>query len=645
VFWETGRFFSFAALLAHKHPLFGVAIPLIDCPFWQALCLLCIIYPDRIAHPINRIISITSLLLILFGTMSSSNNDASSFQGDHHQQQQQQQQLLAVKATTAEEEANKKPAATTTTVQRFYCIRKCQSLTAPALFLAHDDCSFYLEQEEPDEVNDPNDYNGKQRTLVEYQTFDVLVEAMEYLLGRHLNFSRLDSSLVAGTTAGTTTTTTASCKRSAHEADLQTTQAASRKKQAPPTVVAYMAKEGGAMVPLYAHQTPQQPHNTTATKGRTLLQASVSATITNPLSTRKKMDKWLAEFPTNFALLQAYKKIHKTCDVPRHSGEHTNKGLGEWVFQTRDMLRAHQEEEQAATKTATSGDPLSTSTTTQMQTNMQQLLQLGFVRKPKKGRKLHIKRQNAMEKWEESFEEYFLLLKRYKERFGSCDVPQETRSNSKTATTTMDTNMNETTNDDNNDKDDKDNEFATLGPWVLKTRLLIQQHEQDPSLTTNILPNVAIRIRLLLELGFVMKAKQGRKLHNTIQKDEAKWEEHFQELQQFKQLHGHANVPHRPSTQLRTWVMKQKKAYTLLKEGKQNSSNSSLTAQKVVRLTELGLSLQTKSTFSFDERAYAWLEHKTLHGTDPRRYSEDGTCVVLYCIVCHLSVLCIPSYH
>jgi hypothetical protein len=50
----------------------------------------------------------------------------------------------------------------------FHAIRKCDSLKAPAIFLDWEDCSFYLDQDEND---------GK----VEYQAFDVVMEALEYI--------------------------------------------------------------------------------------------------------------------------------------------------------------------------------------------------------------------------------------------------------------------------------------------------------------------------------------------------------------------------------------------------------------------------------------------------------------------------------
>jgi hypothetical protein len=85
-------------------------------------------------------------------------------------------------AAVAQAEANSKPAAT----QRFYAIRKCSSLHAPAVFLSWEDCKPFVETPQGGEE------------AVEHETFDVLFDAMEYIYPH--SSSDVDTSATGGTT-------------------------------------------------------------------------------------------------------------------------------------------------------------------------------------------------------------------------------------------------------------------------------------------------------------------------------------------------------------------------------------------------------------------------------------------------------------
>jgi hypothetical protein len=119
-----------------------------------------------------------------------------------------------------EEEEPKKPAAKPITpsssFHKFYAIRKCHALKAPAIFLDWNDCNFYVEQDEHENQDD-----------VEYKTFDVMRNAMEYI------HSYLQPAGEQEQQQATTTCATA-LKRPAQEASLlpllETSTVASNKK-------------------------------------------------------------------------------------------------------------------------------------------------------------------------------------------------------------------------------------------------------------------------------------------------------------------------------------------------------------------------------------------------------------------------------
>lgn len=66
----------------------------------------------------------------------------------------------------------------------------------------------------------------------------------------------------------------------------------------------------------------------------------------------------------------------------------------------------------------------------------------------------------------------------------------------------------------------------------------------------------------------------------------AVWDEHIQELQEFKRLNGHCNVPSRyaENRQLAVWVKRQRRQYKFYQDGKP----SSMTPQRILRLEAIG---------------------------------------------------------
>jgi hypothetical protein len=62
--------------------------------------------------------------------------------------------------------------------RQYYAVRKCDSLRAPAIFLHWDDCSFYVEHTILSLVANEE---SKDEAQAEYQSFDQIAEAMEYI--------------------------------------------------------------------------------------------------------------------------------------------------------------------------------------------------------------------------------------------------------------------------------------------------------------------------------------------------------------------------------------------------------------------------------------------------------------------------------
>jgi len=99
-------------------------------------------------------------------------------------------------------------------------------------------------------------------------------------------------------------------------------------------------------------------------------------------------------------------------------------------------------------------------------------------------------------------------------------------------------------------------ENPCLGQWVKRQRhqykLLTQGNHSNLDLS---------RIQALGMLGFIWDS------HG------AAWEENFQDLKKFHKLHGHVNIPslYRGSSQLSTWIKRQRRQYRLFMAGKQST--------------------------------------------------------------------------
>lgn len=124
----------------------------------------------------------------------------------------------------------------------------------------------------------------------------------------------------------------------------------------------------------------------------------------------------------------------------------------------------------------------------------------------------------------------------------------------------------------------------TLGVWTTEQRKLYQWFLEGKPTSMN-----AERMNQLSELGFVWQV--GERRPKDKNKPLKTWEERFQQLLEFKEMHGHTVVPqHYP--ELGQWVHKQRQGYKKMKDG---NPKTHMTAQKALKLADVG--------FVFDARA------------------------------------------
>jgi len=91
------------------------------------------------------------------------------------------------------------------------------------------------------------------------------------------------------------------------------------------------------------------------------------------------------------------------------------------------------------------------------------------------------------------------------------------------------------------------------------------------------------RVNKLEEIGFVWDASYRPREANV---DDEAWNQRYGELIEYKQKHGHCNVPfqYEPNKPLGNWVSTQRKQYRLLQKG----HKSPMTTERIDKLEEIG---------------------------------------------------------
>ena len=152
------------------------------------------------------------------------------------------------------------------------------------------------------------------------------------------------------------------------------------------------------------------------------------------------------------------------------------------------------------------------------------------------------------------WETMFHALQQYKQTHGDCLVPQRFKENRK------------------------------LAEWVSEQRMAYNRERLDPD-----------RVRRLDEVGFEWDPVGTR------------WEKMFQQLVEYKKLHGDTNVPQRsgPYAELGTWVRNQRAA---------KRYNRPIIAGRGKRLDEIGFIWQLVERDAWERMLERLLEFKKVHG-------------------------------
>jgi hypothetical protein len=120
-----------------------------------------------------------------------------------------------------------------------------------------------------------------------------------------------------------------------------------------------------------------------------------------------------------------------------------------------------------------------------------------------------------------------------------------------------------------------DSPYKRLARWVKRQRYQYKlRQEGKPSAMTD------DRIKLLEKLGFVWDS------HG------AAWEDRLKELEEFKAIHKHCNVPsnYKANSSLASWIKCQRRQYRLYREGKQ----SNITQARIDQLEAMGFSFNPR---------------------------------------------------
>lgn len=156
-------------------------------------------------------------------------------------------------------------------------------------------------------------------------------------------------------------------------------------------------------------------------------------------------------------------------------------------------------------------------------------------------------------KMEETWQQRYRQLEEFKKKYGHCNV----------GCTSLSANR-------------------QLGRWVKEQRELYVQiqimdnEKPKPSFTTT----EQKHIEQLEKLGFEWNL-------DYKERGNARWLARYEELVEFKKIHGHCNVLNRKmskNNRLGTWVGKQRNGYKLMMEGKP----SSITEEHIEQLDKLG---------------------------------------------------------
>lgn len=161
--------------------------------------------------------------------------------------------------------------------------------------------------------------------------------------------------------------------------------------------------------------------------------------------------------------------------------------------------------------------------------------------------------------------------------------------------------------------------YGTLGIWVYRLRVQYQawekhhhpdqrnhnHHNHNNHNNRGAWDLTPDRIEVLDSLEFVWDLFK-------YQSDQV-WNDRYDELVQYKQLHGHCNVPQTSPGELGKWVKHQRDYYSNLQHGRLHRAGT-LTDDKIERLNALGFEWRLIQMVGWDQRFAELCEYKRLHG-------------------------------
>jgi hypothetical protein len=285
----------------------------------------------------------------------------------------------------------------------------------------------------------------------------------------------------------------------------------------------------------------------------------VSISMTNNNSARSVAGTLDTKFEEKIQLLEQFKHRYGHVKVNPKKCEEKYHCLKKWLYQVRATLRKYEQDPELA---GPGWD----------EARVQRLRALG----------VDPDATDHTARWERNF----ALLQEYQAQFGHCFIPSRTEKIN----------------------DEKWHPLSHFREFNMKHMKL---YESDDPSKSNLTEDRYHRLKDLVGDWRLPKGMQQRRpyqknpetLARKREKEEAKFEEMFDRLLEYKNTGG--NVNEHPDDKVKRWILNQRLQYRNLKDSKPTT----MTNDRLARLNSLGLRLKMEQEYmNFDERALQWLE-------------------------------------
>jgi hypothetical protein len=491
----------------------------------------------------------------------------------------------------ATEEARKQEASSSTDQEKlkkpakpqheYFAIRKCDSLKAPAIFFAWEDCEFYVEEAENDGV-------------VEFKGFDLILDATEWIF-KGKNDGSIPKKTIAAIPAASQETKIrlpASIKKTFPNAATQINgtikfiDALKNKQTSPSSRVAPTDTPKGK----HDASTPAKvaPSNTTTTdKGGVAPKNPTQVRVPHvphtqgpfpPAQFRWPFQQfhpmmWQAPFPHTFqpghAPLPGYPSYPMPNQMPRMMGQPGMSGQG--MSTTQVAVSRKRSAMDASLTNASRTSPA----TDRRQQKQQKMSASNAVGKP----------QPRLKNWQEQWDEQLELLKKYKATFGDTRVPMSQGKTPKG--------------------------YDSLRIWLAMARPAVRIYQSNHKASTFL---TKAKVEALMDVEFSKSIEEKKRDKSSL---EDEWEKRFGEWSRYKKAQFTPEAFVQPRS-VYDWELRTREQYNNLKEG----DDTVLTALRMERLTEQGFEFTTTkpNVVPFEDRVKEWKEHRKTHGREPSIY-------------------------